>query len=107
MDKKTGSSPLTLTIFGLVLHSRLFIEIQLNEFMLVKLDKIINPTKNTFFSSNNCNILYVINISSIVINTKMIDISIKPCFFSYYLLSSLLKRFLSLMELPQFQNLLP
>ena len=49
MEKKTGSSPLTLTIFGLVLHSRLFIEIQLNEFMLVKLDKIINPTKNTFF----------------------------------------------------------
>ena len=46
--KNTGSSPLTLATCGLVLHSSLLIEIQLNEFMLVKLDKIINPVKNTF-----------------------------------------------------------
>ena len=92
--KKTGLSPLSLTICGLALHSRLFIEIQLNELMLMKLDKIINPTKSTFLINPNIfiytilcffhqkivNILDAINISSLV-NTKMIDISIKPCFF--------------------------
>ena len=39
---------LTLTICGLVLHSWLIIEIHLNELEFVKLDKIVNPMKNTF-----------------------------------------------------------
>ena len=51
--EKTGSSPLTLTTCGLVLHSWLFIEIQLNEFAFVKLDKIVNPMKNTFLTNPN------------------------------------------------------
>ena len=46
--KNTGPSLLTLTIFGLTFHSWLFIEIQLNEFTLVKLDKTVNPAKSTF-----------------------------------------------------------
>ena len=63
----TGSSLLTVTICGLTLHSWLFIEIQLNEFMLMKIDKIVNRAKKNvfnkskhfitlclFFSSNNC-----------------------------------------------------
>ena len=44
--KNTGSCPLTLTTCGLVLHSLLLIELQLNEFTLAKLEKIVNPTKN-------------------------------------------------------------
>ena len=39
---------LTLTTCGLVLHSWLFIEIQLNEFAFVKPDKIVNPQKTLF-----------------------------------------------------------
>ena len=49
MEKTTGSSPLTLTTCGLVLHSSLFIEIKLNEFAVVKLDKNVNPAKKTLF----------------------------------------------------------
>ena len=51
--EKTGSSPLTLTTCGLVLHSWLFIEIQLKEFPFVRLDKIMNPSKNTFLTNLN------------------------------------------------------
>ena len=58
--EKTGSSPLTLTTCGLVLHSRLFIEIQLNEFMLVKLDKIVIPAKKTFLANPNILVHYVV-----------------------------------------------
>ena len=67
--KNTGSSPLTLIICGLSLHSWLFIEIQLNEIALVKVDKNANPVKNPFnkpkhfiilshfFLLNNCECL--------------------------------------------------
>ena len=51
--KTTGLSPLALTTYGLVLHSWLLNEIQLNEFTLVKLDKIYNPTKNNFLTNPN------------------------------------------------------
>ena len=51
MEKNTGSSPLTLITRGLVLHSSLFIEIQLNELAFVKLDKIVNPAKNTLLTN--------------------------------------------------------
>ena len=44
---------ITLTICGLVLHSWLIIEIQLNELTFVKLDKIDNPMKNTFLTHLN------------------------------------------------------
>ena len=47
---------LTLIISGLALHAWLLIEIQLNEFTLVKPDKTVNPIKNTFLM--NPNILY-------------------------------------------------
>ena len=46
--ESTGSSLLTVTICGLTLHSWLFIKI-LNEFMLMKLDKIVNPEKKRCF----------------------------------------------------------
>ena len=46
---------LTLIIFGLVIHSWLIIEIELNEFAFVKSDKIVNLMKNT--SWTNLNIL--------------------------------------------------
>ena len=39
---------LTLITWGLVLHSRFFIEIQFNEFAFVKYDKNVNLMKNTF-----------------------------------------------------------
>ena len=45
------------------------------------------------------NIFNIINISSIIINTKIINITIKSSFFSYYLLTSLLKYFLGIMDL--------
>ena len=76
IEKNTCSSLLTLTIQDLNLHFLLFIEIQRNEFTLVKLDKIVNPTKNTFLTNWNIfitlchffhqiivNIYYVININ--------------------------------------------
>ena len=44
---------LTFTISGLALHSWLLIEIQLNEFTPVKLDRIVNPIKNTFLTNPN------------------------------------------------------
>ena len=51
--KNTGSSPLTLTTCGLVLHFWFFIQIQLNgiafkELAFVKSDKIVNPRKSGF-----------------------------------------------------------
>ena len=105
---------------GLVLHSWLFIEIQLKKFAFAKPDKIVNLMKNTFLTNLNIfiytmlfffhqilmNIFNMINISSIVIYTKIIDIAIQPCFFSYYLLTSLLKCFLSITDLLQSHNLL-
>ena len=48
--KNTGSSLLTLTNCGLTLHSSLFIEIQLNQFMLVKVGKNTNLVKKHFFN---------------------------------------------------------
>ena len=44
---------LTLTTWGLVLHSWFFIEIQLNGIAFVKSDKIVNPTKNAFLTNLN------------------------------------------------------
>ena len=44
---------LTLIISGLALHGWLLIEIQLYEFTLVKLDRIVNPIKNTFLTNPN------------------------------------------------------
>ena len=44
---------LTLTTCGLVLHSWLFTEIQLNELAFVKSDKIVNPTKKLFLTNSN------------------------------------------------------
>ena len=46
--KKIDHLLLMLTICGHILHSCLFIEIQLNEFTFVKIDKNANPVKNTF-----------------------------------------------------------
>ena len=51
---------LTLAISGLALHAWLFIEIQVNEFTLVKLDIIANPRKNTFLTNLNT-IIYTIS----------------------------------------------
>ena len=39
---------LILIISDLALHSWLFIEIQLNEFVFVKYDRIVNPIKTLF-----------------------------------------------------------
>ena len=52
------------------------------------------------------NVNNITNISSIIIYNKIIDITIKPCFFSYYLLTSLSEYFLGIMELPQFWSIL-
>ena len=61
---------LTLTISGLALHGWLLIEIQLNLFVfnggvlngtvLMKLDRIVNPIKNTFLTNPNTFIYTVI-----------------------------------------------
>ena len=87
------SSLMTLTIFGLTLHSWLFIEIQINEFTLVKVDKNANPIKRllyTLFNKLNIfitlchffvNVQYVINFNSIIMNTKIISITIKSSSF--------------------------
>ena len=48
--KNTGSSLLTLIICGRTLHSWLFIEIKLDEFTLVKVDKNVNPVKKALFN---------------------------------------------------------
>ena len=50
--------PLTLTTYGLVLHSWFFMEIQFNGVVLsgitfAKFDKIVNPMKNTFLTNLN------------------------------------------------------
>ena len=47
-EKKAGLSTLTLIICGLTLHSLFVIEIQVNEFTPVKVDKNANSLKNTF-----------------------------------------------------------
>ena len=61
----------------------------------MKLDKIVNLTKKIFFDKSKyfylhyviffhqifMNVFNIINISSITIYTKIIDISIKTCFF--------------------------
>ena len=59
-EKNTGSLLLTLTIRGLTLRSWLIMEIQLNEFMLVKIDKIVNPEKNAFLAKSKILLHYVI-----------------------------------------------
>ena len=48
--QNTGSSLLRLTVCGLTLHYWLFIEIQLNEFKPVKVDKNANPVKKAPFN---------------------------------------------------------
>ena len=58
-----GLSLLTLTISGLALHGWLLIEIRLNLFafklvvfsgaVFMKLDRIVNPVKNTFLTNPN------------------------------------------------------
>ena len=53
MEKNTGSAPLTLATWDLVLHSWLFIEIQLKEFAFAKAGKVVNPTKETFLTNLN------------------------------------------------------
>ena len=63
MGKNVDSLLLMLTIWGLNLHSRLFIEKQLNRFTLVKVHKNTNPVKN-----------YLL---------------VKPCILSYYVIFSL------------------
>ena len=44
---------LTLTICGLALQIWLFIEKKLSEFTFVKVDRIVNPTKNGFLINLN------------------------------------------------------
>ena len=80
--------------------------------LLILQKKIFNKSKHfhlhyvILFHQIFVNVFNIINISSIIINTKIIDISIKPFFFSYYLLTNLLKDFLGIIDLLQFQNLL-
>ena len=129
---------LTLTISGLALHgwfatlTYILIEIELNLFafnlvvfsgavlngiVFMKLDRIVNPVKDTFFNKSKyfhlyyinflhqifMNVFNIINISKIIINTKIIDISIKPSFF---ILSTDQTFEINIMDLLQFQNLL-
>ena len=91
---------LTLTISGLASHGWLFTEIQLigitfKELGFVKFDRVVNTTKNTFLKNPNNLILHyiilfhqifvdvfnIINCNSNIINTKIIDITIKLYFF--------------------------
>ena len=58
--KNTSLSTLRLIICGLTLHSLLFIEIQLNEFTLVKVDKDANHVKKHILISPNILLHYVI-----------------------------------------------
>ena len=80
-------------LYILALHTCLVIEIQLKGVVLTKFDKSNDPMKKYFLI--NLNILYyiiflpqilmnifnIINISSMIINAKIIHIFIKPCFF--------------------------
>ena len=87
-EKNTGSLVLALTISGLTLHSWLFIEIQLNEFMPLKVDKNANPVKKHFLINPNIlyytilnhqiymNVLHSGSRNCIIINTKNINIPI-------------------------------
>ena len=56
--ENAGSSLLTLIIFGPTFHSLLIIEIQLNEFAPIKVDKIDNPAKNAFLMNPNIFIVF-------------------------------------------------
>ena len=90
-SQHTGLSLLILIISGYALHAWLVIEIQLNECTFVKLDKTVNPAKNTFLIKTNIlyyiilfhqiivNIFNVINWNRIIINTKIINITSKSC----------------------------
>ena len=51
--KNIGLLLLTLTIYGLVLHSWLIIEIHSNELTFVRFDRIVNPIKITFLTHPN------------------------------------------------------
>ena len=64
MEKNIRLLLLTLITCGLVLHSWLFIEIQLNELAFVKLDKIVNSMKNTFLTNLNISIYTMLFFSS-------------------------------------------
>ena len=93
--KNTGSFLLTLTTCGFVLHSRLFIEIQLNELALAEPDKKANPMENTFLTNPNIfiytisfffhqilmNIFNIINIAWMISNTYNTNITIKSSIF--------------------------
>ena len=76
--KNTSSSPLTLKICGLILHSWLFTERQLYIFMLVKVDKnvnlankhlLINPSILLYISFFFIKLLWMSKISSTVTTT--------------------------------------
>ena len=56
--QNTGSSLLRLTVCGLTLHYWLFIEIQLNEFKPVKVNKNANPVKKHLLINPNIFISY-------------------------------------------------
>ena len=62
---------LILTISDLALHGWLLIEIRLNEFTFVKLDRIVNPVKNTFLANLN---IFVYTISFFFINHLWISL---------------------------------
>ena len=91
---------LTLTFSRLALHGWLFFKIHLNgttfkELEFVKFDRILNPTENAFLTNPNIFLLCCIirfhqicvddfnfiNCNSYIINNKIIDITIKSCFF--------------------------
>ena len=82
--------------------------------LLVKVDKNANPVRKHFLINLSILVHYVIfihqiivnvyntiNCNSMIVNTKIINITIKYSlfFFSYYLMTSLLKCFLGIMEL--------
>ena len=66
--KKVDYLLVILTICGLILHSLLFIEIQLNKFTLVKVVKNANPVKKHFLV--NPNILYCLLFSHTILIIK-------------------------------------
>ena len=59
-EKKAGPSTLTIIICSLALHFLLFIEIQVNEFTPVKVDKNANSVKKDFLINPNILLHYVI-----------------------------------------------
>ena len=66
--KYTESSPLTLTICGLTLHSWLFIEIQRNIFTLVRVNKHGNPVKKHLLINPSILLYYFILYHQIIVN---------------------------------------